>query len=112
MHRFSAFGRGTRQHDRESSENRYSINNGKKGKIKLPCYSLLQKLYRLHVKINSDLFPIDSLQIVEHGATFFHAGLNVIVPRLTKFYEKIVQKISVFSDKLCYKAKAFVAKDN
>ena len=51
------------------------------------------------------------MQIVEHGARhLFYAGINVAVPLVTKFYEKIVKK--KYSDKLCYEANFFIAKDN
>ena len=69
-------------------------------------------MYRVKVKINSDLFSFYSFQIVEHGATFFYAGLNAVVSRATKFYKKSRSKKLFFSDKLCCKAKAFLSKDN
>ena len=72
----------------------------KRGKLSfllLLFCNALTLLYRLNVKINSDLFSIYSLQTVERGATFiFYAGLNVVVPRVTKLYEKIVQKNCFF----------------
>ena len=79
MHRFNAFGKGTR------------------------------KLYHLNVKIKFRFFF--SLLLANNSTRrdiFFDAGLNVVVPRVTKFYEKksFRNKI-VLCDKLCFESKQF-----
>ena len=109
MHRFNALAKGARRHDRESSDTRYLMNNEKRAKLSflllLFCKSFIASTLRL-IKICFKFTPCKWLNKARY---FCYAGLNVAVPRVTKFYEKNRSKKFFFSEKPFNRVKTFLA---